>query len=89
MIDKFYIVDRLLNIEGENLENVVSGRDITYWYNNHMDYINYNLDLSNKEDLVIVGYTYKINYCIKNGKCGDRYLSSFRQTYRSIIWHGY
>ena len=45
-----------LNVANENLyKNIVSSNFIVKWYNAHPDYINFDLDLDDKKDVVIIG----------------------------------
>jgi len=49
--------DRTLGCEGEDLEGVVSARDVVNWYNGHPDYVDFarQLRLEDVTDVVVVG----------------------------------
>ena len=44
-----------LNIEGENLNQVCSGKEIAQWYNGHFDYSDLPIDFSNIRNVSITG----------------------------------
>ena len=45
--------DRMLNIPGEDLNNIHSAREFVAWYNGHPDYKDYEFDLSQEKAAVI------------------------------------
>lgn len=47
--------DRDLEIQGENLEGVMSAREFVWWYNGHPEYAHLNLDLSKMKSVAIFG----------------------------------
>jgi len=69
-----YLEEYKLNIEGENLKGVCSGKDIAQWYNGHFDYANFELDFSKIRNVSIIGSVLRGDfeiYCYFNIRNGN------------------